>query len=104
LAESEERFLSAANHLEASIVLLTRRDPGIELELDRLIYQLGITIVPVSATHVLIARQAFLDFGKGRHPARLNFGDCFAYALAKSRSEALLFKGEDFSKTDILMA
>ena len=103
LAEAEVRHLSAASYLEASIVLLNRRGEGIELELDRTIYELEIAIVPVTATHARIARQAFLDYGKGRHPARLNFGDCFAYALAKSRGEALLFKGDDFRQTDVLL-
>lgn len=104
LAETDTRYLSAASYLEASIVLLKRRGKGIELELNRTIYELEITIVPVTATHARIARQAFLDFGKGQHPARLNFGDCFAYALAKSRDEALLFKGDDFRQTDVLVA
>jgi ribonuclease VapC len=104
LAEADVRCLSAARYLEASIVLLKRRGKGIELELDRTIYELEITIIPVTATHARIARQAFLDYGKGQHPARLNFGDCFAYALAKSRSEPLLFKGDDFQQTDVLVA
>jgi len=60
-----------------------------------------IVIEPVTVEQAHLARQAFLDFGKGRHPARLNFGDCFAYALAKATGEPLLFKGDDFSKTDI---
>ncbi|HXM43909.1 MAG TPA: type II toxin-antitoxin system VapC family toxin [Bryobacteraceae bacterium] len=63
-----------------------------------------IVIEPVTVEHAHLARQAFLDFGKGRHPARLNFGDCFAYALAKATGEPLLFKGEDFSKTDVKAA
>jgi ribonuclease VapC len=104
LAEADVRCLSAASYLEASIVLLKRRGKGIELELDRTIYELEITIIPVTATHARIARQAFLEYGKGQHPARLNFGDCFAYALAKSRSEPLLFKGDDFQQTDVLVA
>ena len=104
LAEAEDRYLSAASYLEASIVLLKRRGEGIELELDRAIYELGVSIIPVTATHARIARRAFLDNGKGQHPARLNFGDCFAYALAKSRGEPLLFKGNDFSQTDMTPA
>jgi ribonuclease VapC len=63
-----------------------------------------ILIEPVTVEHAHLAWQAFLDFGKGRHPAGLNFGDCFAYALAKATGEPLLFKGEDFSKTDIRAA
>jgi ribonuclease VapC len=64
----------------------------------------GIVIEPVTVDQVHVARQAFHDFGKGRHPASLNFGDCFAYALAKVTGEPLLFKGEDFKKTDIIAA
>ena len=64
----------------------------------------GIAIVPVSEEQTHVARQAYTDFGKGRHPAGLNFGDCFAYALAKVTGEPLLFKGKDFSKTDIASA
>lgn len=64
----------------------------------------GITIVPFTVEQAHIARQAFHDFGKGRHPAGLNFGDCFAYALAKVTGEPLLFKGKDFKKTDIVSA
>ncbi|HEX4576641.1 MAG TPA: type II toxin-antitoxin system VapC family toxin [Edaphobacter sp.] len=104
LAEAKVRYLSAANYLEASIVLLKKRGKGIELELDRAIYELEITIIPVTATHARIARQAFLDYGKGQHPAQLNFGDCFAYALAKSRGLPLLFKGNDFAQTDLSIA
>lgn len=64
----------------------------------------GIVIEPVTVEQAHLARQAFLDFGKGRHAAGLNFGDCFAYALAKITGEALLFKGEVFNKTDITSA
>jgi len=64
----------------------------------------AIVIEPFTVDQAYIARQAFYDFGKGRHPAALNFGDCFAYALAKFKGEPLLFKGEDFKKTDIVSA
>jgi len=64
----------------------------------------GISIEPVSEEQAHIARQAFIDFGKGRHPAGLNYGDCFAYALAKDTREPLLFKGNDFARTDLLAA
>jgi ribonuclease VapC len=63
-----------------------------------------IAIEPVTAEHAHIARQAFIDFGKGGHPARLNYGDCFSYALAKATGEPLLFEGKDFSKTDLVAA
>jgi ribonuclease VapC len=104
MAEADARYLSAGSYLEASIVLSARRGPGVELELDRLIYESEIVIVPVTGAHARIGRQAYLEYGKGRHPAKLNLGDCFAYALAKSRSEPLLFKGGDFSKTDVAVA
>ncbi len=104
MAEAEDRHLSAASYLEASIVLLRRRGLGVELELDRLIYECEIVIVPVTASHVRIARRAYLDYGKGQHRAKLNFGDCFSYALAKSKAHSLLFKGDDFAQTDITPA
>ncbi len=69
---------------------------------DTFLRRTGIIIEPVSVEQIYIARQAFHDFGKGRHSAGLNFGDCFAYALAKLTGEPLLFKGGDFGKTDIL--
>jgi len=74
------------------------------IELDELIAQAGLEVVPQDAAQVGLARQAFLQFGKGRHPAALNFGDCAAYALAKARSLPLLFKGEDFARTDLTAA
>ena len=65
---------------------------------------LGVWIVPFDSAQALIAREAFRYYGKGRHPAALNFGDCFSYALAKHRNEPLLFEGEDFSQTDVRIA
>lgn len=89
--------LSAANYLEAGIVIDGDRDPVISAELDILLSELEIDISPVTASQARIARAAYRDFGKGSgHPAKLNFGDCFAYALAMERGEALLYKGEDF--------
>ena len=70
-------------------------------QLDRFVEQARIEIEPVTEEQVRIARQAYVDFGRGNHPAGLNFGDCFAYALAKATGEPLLFKGEDFARTDI---
>ncbi len=84
------------------MVLIGRRGVGTELELDRLLYEANVAIVPVSVTQAKIAREAFIVFGKGRHPAQLNFGDCFSYALAKQKNEPLLFKGDDFALTDVL--
>jgi ribonuclease VapC len=66
--------------------------------------RIGIVIEPVTVEHGHLARQAFLDYGKGRHKAGLNFGDCFSYALAKATGESLLFKGNDFSRTDVRSA
>jgi ribonuclease VapC len=104
MADADRRSLSAASYLEASIVLLNRRGPEAVLDLDRTIAGLEIEIVPVTAVQSRIGRQAHADFGKGRHPAKLNLGDCFSYALAKQRNEPLLFKGNDFSQTDIRQA
>lgn len=96
--------LSAANLLEATIVI--DRNGSIELSsrLDALIKELAIEIVPVSAQHASLGRRAYTEFGKGNHPARLNFGDCFAYALATATGEPLLFKGADFTHTDLTPA
>ncbi len=96
--------ISAGNFLELSIVLEGQFGAGVLRQCDALIRRIGIVIEPVTADHAHVARQAFHDFGKGRHPAGLNFGDCFAYALAKVTGEPLLFKGEDFKKTDIVSA
>jgi ribonuclease VapC len=95
------RLMSAASVLEAAIVVESELgDPGAR-ELDLLLYQAGITISPFSPEHLAAARHAFRAFGKGRHAAALNFGDCFSYALSRSTGEPLLFKGEDFSRTDV---
>ena len=104
MAEADARYLSAASYLEASVVLLKRRGVGVELDLDRLIYESEIVIIPVTAVHARIGRQAYRNYGKGNHPAKLNLGDCFSYALAKQMGEPLLFKGDDFSKTDVAVA
>jgi len=95
------RLFSAANLLEASIVVDSRKGEGGGRELDLVIYRAGIEIVPVDQDQAEIARIAWRRFGKGRHPAALNYSDCFAYALAKSRPLPLLYLGNDFSQTDI---
>jgi ribonuclease VapC len=95
------RLLSAANFLEASIVIESRKGEAGGRELDLLIHRAAIEIVAVDQDQAEIARLAWRRFGKGRHPAGLNYGDCFAYALAKSRRLPLLFRGDDFSRTDI---
>jgi len=98
-------LLSAVNYVETAVVVDSLRDPVASRRLDDLLRESGISIQPVTASQAYIARQAYRDFGKGSgHPARLNFGDCFAYALAKELGESLLFKGDDFSHTDVAAA
>jgi ribonuclease VapC len=96
--------MSAGNFIELSIVIESQFDAEVGHQCDALFRRIGIVIEPVTIEQAHLARQAFHDFGKGRHAARLNFGDCFAYALAKLTGEPLLFKGDDFKKTDILSA
>jgi ribonuclease VapC len=97
--------ISAANYLEAAIVIDCARDPIVSRKFDELIRESSIVVEPVTEQHAHIAREAYRDFGKGcGHPAQLNFADCFAYALAKSAGEPLLFKGNDFSRTDLVPA
>ncbi len=96
--------MSAVSTMEASMVLVVKRGIGTDKELDRFLYEANLAIVPVSVMQAKTAREAFIAFGKGRHPARLNFGDCFSYALAKQRNQPLLFKGDDFPLTDVLLA
>ena len=96
-----QRLLSAANPLEASIVIESRKGEAAGRELDLLIYRAAIEVVAVDQDQVEIARIAWRRYGKGRHPAGLNYGDCFSYALARSRGLPLLFQGEEFSRTDI---
>jgi ribonuclease VapC len=102
--DAERCRISAANFVELSIVIEAQLGVEAGRQLDMFFRRAEIVIEPVTIEHAYLARQAFLDFGKGRHAARLNFGDCFAYALAKSTGEPLLFKGMDFSKTDIRKA
>jgi ribonuclease VapC len=90
--------------VEASLVLMRRRTTAATAALDSLIGHLRIQIISVDHHQALLAREAFQRFGKGRHPAALNFGDCFAYALAKQTGEPLLYKGNDFRRTDIAAA
>ncbi len=97
--------MSAATYLESSIVVDRSHDPAAAREFDTLLRDTGIEVVAVTPEQARIAREAYRDFGKGSgHPAGLNFGDCFAYALAKDRNEALLYKGDDFVHTDIRSA
>lgn len=96
--------LSAANLLEASIVIEARLGPTGGQELDFLLDRAHVEVVPVGADQVKLALHGWRVYGKGRHPASLNYGDCFAYGLAKLRGEVLLFTGDDFSQTDIVSA
>jgi ribonuclease VapC len=97
--------MSAANYLEAAIVIDGAKSPIASRRFDEAVMAAEIIVGPVTREQAEIARAAYRDFGKGSgHPAGLNFGDCFAYALAKSAREPLLFKGEDFSRTDVGVA
>lgn len=101
MEEDPVRLLSSATALETAIVVESEQGEDSGRELDLLLFRAGIEIVPFTSEHLAIARTAFRRFGKGRHPAGLNFGDCFAYALSMATGEPLLFKGDDFSKTDV---
>ena len=101
LDESESVVMSVVSFAEASLVIESRYGPDGRRDLDLLVSKALIELVPVDIQQAYIARDAFRRFGKGRHPARLNFGDCFAYALAKSLGEPLLCKGHDFALSDV---
>ncbi len=100
IARAPEPVMSPVNYMEAAV-----RADGLGQEMaegfDALFEEAGITIVPIDRRQTLLARQAYARYGKGNHEAKLNLGDCFAYALASTRGEPLLFKGDDFRKTDI---
>ena len=104
LASAPERILSAANLVEVGIVMQARRGDDGARDLDLLLAKLRVDIAVVTANQTDIARKAFRRYGRGRHAANLNFGDCFAYALAKDTSAPLLFKGDDFGQTDVMVA
>jgi len=99
--EADRCLISAATFLELSIVIEGQIGADASRQCDTFFRRAEIIVEPVTVDQAYLARQAFLDFGKGRHSAGLNFGDCFSYALAKITGEPLLFKGEDFKKTDI---
>jgi ribonuclease VapC len=104
IAAARNCRISAASLVEASIISESRiGDQGIR-QCDAFFRDSGISVEPVTHEQAILARQGYSDYGKGRHPAGLNFGDCFSYALAKSTGEPLLFKGVDFSQTDIQSA
>ncbi|MFD2184032.1 type II toxin-antitoxin system VapC family toxin [Rhodoplanes azumiensis] len=105
IAAAPTRRVSAVGYLETSIVIDSARDPVASRRVDELLAEAAVVIEPVTEQHARIARQAYRDFGRGSgHPARLNFGDCFSYALAKATGEPLLFKGDDFRRTDVATA
>ena len=104
MATASDRKLSAANLVEAGIVMQARRGDEGARDLDLLLAKLKIEIIPFTARQADLARKAFRRYGRERHPAQLNFGDCFAYALAKDTSTPLLCKGSDFAQTDISVA
>jgi len=94
--------ISAANWLEAAVVVDGNRSPALSRRFDDFLREAGVEIEPVTARQAELAREAYRTFGRGSgHPAHLNFGDCFAYGLAMERDEALLFKGKDFAHTDV---
>jgi len=95
------RLLSAANLVEAALLVEARRGEAAGLQLDLLVHRAGISLVAVDAEQAELARSAWRRYGKGRHAAALNFADCFAYGLAAATGEPLLFKGDDFSHTDL---
>jgi len=101
LAEADATLISAATLLETAIVMLNRHGERSARVVDELVQEAGLEVETVTIHQVNIARQAYVDYGKGRNAAGLNFGDCFSYALAKAVGAPLLFKGEDFSQTDI---
>jgi len=104
LIEADEtRLISAVTLVEASLVIESRRGEAAGRELDLLLHRAQVSIVPVNEEQAEIARQAWRRYGRGRHEANLNFGDCFSYALARASDEPLLAKGDDFSKTDIFL-
>jgi ribonuclease VapC len=102
IASNPVRLISTATVLEISIVLETRLGEAAVREFDLWLHKADVEIVDVDTVQLDAARRAWRRFGMGRHPAGLNYGDCFSYALAFTRQEPLLFKGDDFSKTDIV--
>lgn len=102
LSRADSPALSAASYVEAAVVIDARRDPALSRAFDRFLSDNGISVEPVTPAQAKVAREAYRDFGRGSgHPARLNFGDCFSYALARDKNMQLLFKGDDFGHTDV---
>ncbi|MHB1499927.1 MAG: type II toxin-antitoxin system VapC family toxin [Candidatus Dormibacteria bacterium] len=102
ISQAASPRISAGTYLETAMVIDANHDPVLSRRLDDLLAAARVKVEPVTQRHAEIARQAYRDFGKGSgHPAGLNLGDCFAYALARDAKEPLLFKGNDFTETDI---
>jgi ribonuclease VapC len=95
--------ISAVSYVEFGLIAAARRGYG-RTDVDQAMARLGLEVVEVSPAQAQLAVEAFVRYGKGRHPARLNYGDCFAYALAKERGQPLLYKGQDFARTDVTPA
>ena len=104
IEDAERTFISTVSIVEAMSVLCSRRGGATRNHVERLVGRLGLAVEPVDEAQCQAAIDALLAYGKGRHPARLNLGDCFTYALAKVRGLPLLFKGDDFARTDIVPA
>lgn len=105
IAADSERLLGAPSLVEASAVMLARKGPGGEIALDALLERLGVRVIPMSESAARLGRLAYSRFGKGiGDPAVLNFGDCLAYGVAMAERQPLLFKGDDFSRTDVVAA
>lgn len=104
IANAGSCLISSAGYLESSMILISRVGPDAVRDLDLVLMRFNIVVLPFSERQARIARDAFVRYGKGRHPAKLNFGDCMAYAVAKETGEELLFKGTDFGQTDIAVA
>ena len=104
LLEADRLSISTATIVECGIVIEARRGDAGGRELDLLLHRLGVEIVAVDEAQADLARSAYRRFGKGRHPAALNFGDCFSYALAQSIDQELLYIGHDFDSTDVRSA
>ncbi|HUN13200.1 MAG TPA: type II toxin-antitoxin system VapC family toxin [Rhabdaerophilum sp.] len=101
LLRNSQLLMSPVNYLEASVRADDPRHPAKGPELDALIEEFGIELAVIDRRQALLAREAYARFGKGNHAAKLNLGDCFAYALSRARGEPLLFKGDDFRLTDV---
>lgn len=105
LNRAKAASIAASTYLKVSIVVDSWRDPTLSRRLDELLERFKIVIEPFTPDQARIARQAYRDYGRGSgHPANLNFGDCFSYALARDKREPILFKGTDFSQTDLRSA